>query len=52
MVISPKCLASWGLLSPTEGGSTQVISEIEVVMADPDILEVDLEIPEVELSDE
>ncbi|MFZ5448608.1 MAG: hypothetical protein ACOZFS_08250 [Thermodesulfobacteriota bacterium] len=52
MAISPKCVVSWGLLSPTEGGSPQVISEMEIVLVAPDTLEVELGGPEVELSDE
>ena len=53
MAISPKALASWGLLSEA-GGATQVITGMEVTMAADAPLTVELEASEisVELSDE
>ena len=57
MAISPKALASWGLLSDTGGGSTQVIQvihEMEIVVAAGEPLAVELETAEisVELRDD
>ena len=54
MAISPKALASWGLLLDTGGGSTQVIHEMEIVVAAGEPLAVELETAEisVELRDD
>jgi hypothetical protein len=57
MAISPKALASWGLLSDTGGGIiqvTQVIREMEVTLAAGEPLAVELETAEisVELRDD
>jgi hypothetical protein len=43
MAISPKALASWGLLAEPGGGSTQVIHEMEIVVATAEPLAVELE---------
>jgi hypothetical protein len=54
MAISPKALASWGLLSDTAGGgATQIIRELEITLAADEPLPVELEAAEmsVELSD-
>lgn len=50
MAISPKALASWGLLSDTGGGSiqvTQVLQEMEVRLAGGEPLVVELETAEI-----
>jgi hypothetical protein len=50
MAISPKALASWGLLSDTGGGIiqvTQVLREIEVTLAAGEPLTVALETDEI-----
>lgn len=57
MAISPKTLASWGLLSDTGGGIiqvTQVLQEMEVTLAAGEPLAVELEAAEisVELRDD
>ena len=57
MAISPKALASWGLLSDTGGGIiqvTQVLQEMEVTLAVGEPLVVELETAEisVELRDD
>jgi hypothetical protein len=57
MAISPKALASWGLLSDSGGGIiqvTQVLKEMEVTLAAGEPLAVELEAAEisVELSDD
>jgi hypothetical protein len=54
MAVSPKALASWGLLAEPGGGSTQVISEMEIGVAAAEPLAVELEAVEisVELSDD
>jgi hypothetical protein len=45
MAVSPKALASWGLLSGGEagGGFTQVIREMDITVSVPDPLAVELE---------
>ena len=54
MAVSPKALASWGLLAEPGGGSTQVINEMEIVVAAAEPLAVELEAAEisVELRDD
>ena len=57
MAISPKALASWGLLSDSEGGIiqvTQVLQKMEVALAAGEPLAVELEAAEisVELRDD
>jgi hypothetical protein len=54
MAVSPKALASWGLLSDAGSGSTQVISEMAVTVAAAEPLAVSLSTAEisVELSDD
>jgi len=57
MAISPKALASWGLLSDTGGGIiqvTQVLQEMEVRLTAGEPLAVELETAEisVELRDD
>jgi hypothetical protein len=57
MAISPKTLASWGLLSDSGGGIiqvTQVLQEMEVKLTAGEPLAVELEAAEisVELSDD
>jgi hypothetical protein len=57
MAISPKALASWGLLSDSGGGIiqvTQILQEMEVKLAAGELLAVELETAEisVQLSDE
>jgi hypothetical protein len=57
MAISPKALASWGLLSDTGGGIiqvTQVLQKMEVTLAADEPLAVELETAEisVELRDD
>ena len=54
MAISPKSLASWGLLAEPGGGSTQIINEMEIVVAAAEPLAVELEAAEisVELRDD
>jgi hypothetical protein len=57
MAISPKALASWGLLSDAGGGIiqlTQVVKEMEVTVAAAEPLAVELEAAEisVELRDD
>ena len=57
MAISPKALASWGLLSDTGGGIiqvTQVLQEMDVTLAAGEPLAVELEAAEisVELRDD
>ena len=50
MAISPKALASWGLLSDTGGGIihvTQVLREMEVTLAGGEPLAVELETAEI-----
>jgi hypothetical protein len=42
MAVSPKALASWGLLADPGGGETQVIQEMEIVMAAAEPLAVEL----------
>jgi len=54
MAVSPKALASWGLLAEPGGGSTQFIHEMEIVVAAAEPLAVSLSTAEisVELSDD
>jgi len=54
MAVSPKALASWGLLAEPGGGSTQVINEVEIVVAAAEPLAVSLSTAEisVELRDD
>lgn len=54
MAVSPKALASWGLLSEAGGGSTQVISEMEITVGAAEPLAVELEAAgiSVKLSDD
>ena len=54
MAISPKSLASWGLLAEPGGGSSQIIHEMEIVVAAAEPLAVSLSTAEisVELSDD
>lgn len=54
MAISPKALASWGLLAEPGGGSTQVIHEMEIGVAAAEPLAVSLSTAEisVELRDD
>lgn len=57
MAISPKALASWGLMSDSGGGIiqvTQVLREMEVTLAAGEPLAVELETAEisVELRDD
>jgi|APFre7841882724_1041349.scaffolds.fasta_scaffold664751_1 hypothetical protein len=57
MAISPKALASWGLMSDTGGGIiqvTQVLREMEVTLTAGEPLAVELEAAEisVQLSDD
>jgi len=54
MAISPKALASWGLLAEPGGGETQVIHEMEIVVATAEPLAVELSAAEitVELSED
>jgi hypothetical protein len=54
MAVSPKALASWGLLAEPGGGSTQVIQEMEIVVAAAEPLAVELSAAEitVELSED
>jgi hypothetical protein len=57
MAVSPKTLASWGLLSDSGGGIiqvTQVLQEMEVTLAGGEPLAVELETAEisVELRDD
>jgi hypothetical protein len=54
MAISPKSLASWGLLAESGGSETQVIHEMEIVVAAAEPLAVSLSTAEisVELRDE
>ena len=57
MAVSPKALASWGLLSEPGGGSNQVIQvihEMEIGVAAPESLTVSLSTAEisVELRDD
>ena len=57
MAVSPKALASWGLLADTGGGIiqvTQVLQEMEVTLAAGEPLAVELEAAEisVELRDD
>ncbi|MBU4232888.1 MAG: hypothetical protein KKD99_05700 [Proteobacteria bacterium] len=50
MAISPKALASWGLLSDSEGGIiqvTQILQEMEVTLAGGEPLAVELEAAEI-----
>jgi len=47
MAISPKALASWGLLAEAGGGSTQVISQMEITVAAGKPLAVELETAEI-----
>jgi hypothetical protein len=50
MAISPKALASWGLLSDSGGGIiqvTQVLQEMEVTLAAGELLAVALETDEI-----
>lgn len=49
MAISPKGVASWGLLADSGEGSTQVIQEMEIVVAAPEPLAVELEAAEISL---
>jgi len=53
MAVTPKAVASWGLLSEA-GGETQIISEMEITVAAAEPLAVDLEAAEisVELGDD
>ena len=46
MAMSPKAVASWGLLADTGGGSTQVIHEMEMAVAAAEPLAVELEAEE------
>jgi len=43
MAVSPKAVASWGLLADSGGGSTQVIHEMKIVVAAAEPLAVELE---------
>jgi hypothetical protein len=43
MALSPKAVASWGLLSDEDGGAVQVIQEMEMVVAAAEPLAVELE---------
>jgi hypothetical protein len=57
MAVSPRTLASWGLLSDSGGGIiqvTQVLQEMEVTLAGGEPLAVELETAEisVELRDD
>jgi hypothetical protein len=54
MAVSPKALASWGLLAEPAGGPTQVIQEMEIVVATAEPLAVELSAAEmnVELRDD
>jgi hypothetical protein len=50
MAISPKTLASWGLLSDSGGSTiqvTQVLQEMEITLAAGEPLAVELETPEI-----
>jgi hypothetical protein len=47
MAVNPKAVASWGLLAESGEGSTQVIQEMELVVAAPDLLAVGLEAAEI-----
>ena len=53
MAVSPKALASWGLLAEPGGGATRVIQEMEIVVATGEPLAVELSAAEitVELSE-
>ena len=42
MAVSPKALASWGLLAEPAGGSTQIVQEMEIVVAAAEPLSVEL----------
>jgi hypothetical protein len=54
MAISPKSVASWGLLAEAGGGSTQVIHEMEIGVAAAEPMAVSLSTVEmsVELRDD
>lgn len=54
MAVSPKALASWGLLAEPGGGSTQVISEMDITVGAAEPLTVELATAEisVELRDD
>ncbi len=54
MAVSPKAVASWGLLADAGGGSTQVIQEMEIVVAASEPLAVSFSTAEisVELRDD
>jgi hypothetical protein len=43
MAVSPKTLASWGLLAEPGEGITQVIAEVEITVAPAEPLLVELE---------
>ena len=50
MAISPKALASWGLLSDPDGGIiqvTQILQEMEITLAAGEPLAVELEAAEI-----
>ena len=50
MAISPKTLASWGLLSDTGGGIiqvTQILQEMEITLPAGELLAVELETAEI-----
>jgi hypothetical protein len=50
MAISPKALASWGLLSDPDGGIiqvTQILQEMEITLAAGEPLAVELETAEI-----
>ena len=54
MAVNPKAVASWGLLAESGGGSTQVIHEMEIVVAaaGPLAVELEAEAISVKLSDD
>jgi hypothetical protein len=49
MALSPKAAASWGLLAEAGGGSTQVIHEMEIEVAAPEPLGLELEAAAISL---
>ena len=49
MAMSPKAVASWGLLADSGGGSTQIIHEMEIEVAAPEPLALELEAAEISL---
>jgi hypothetical protein len=47
MAVSPKALASWGLLAEPGGGPTQIVQEMEIVVATAEPLAVELSSAEI-----